>query len=251
MVATETRTKRIVCSHVWGGTSEADEELSTPSLRVHLYSSSASGRAGGDIYYLSVCENDMISRVAIADVAGHGEAVNALSEWMYDALLSRMDHFQSSDVLVDLNDVANERGLHAMTTAAVLSYRSDVGVLNYCYAGHPPILLSRSTEREWRELPIASSPGSNWPLAVEPGTPYDELELRLSAGDRFLLYTDGLSEAMNPDGEQFGERRLGAILEDANDASLSEIKDRLVHGLHAHAGLSPQDDVTLVLAEVI
>ncbi len=69
----------ISCSEIWGGVSGEDLEARTSGVDASLYSSSAEGSKGGDVYYISVCSSDLITRVAIADVIGHGEEVSHIS----------------------------------------------------------------------------------------------------------------------------------------------------------------------------
>lgn len=69
---------RLKCSEIRGGNKEADTEVSAGSLTASLFSSSADGGKGGDIYYLGVCGQETITRIAVADVVGHGKVVSEL-----------------------------------------------------------------------------------------------------------------------------------------------------------------------------
>ena len=80
--------KRLTCSEVWGGIRNTELGVSTRAVNVSLYSEASDGRRGGDIYFVSVCENETITRIALADVAGHGDAVSTMSRWVYETLLS-------------------------------------------------------------------------------------------------------------------------------------------------------------------
>ena len=82
---------RIQCAQIWGGIRNQDQDVSSAGIVATLYSASCDGGKGGDIYYLSVCESDMLTRVAIADVVGHGQAVSDVSQDIYDALAARMN----------------------------------------------------------------------------------------------------------------------------------------------------------------
>ncbi len=72
-VQTHETTKRVHCSEIWGGIRNFDNDVATRPVTTSLFSSSSSGRKGGDIYYFSVCDNDAIARIALADVSGHGD----------------------------------------------------------------------------------------------------------------------------------------------------------------------------------
>lgn len=73
----------------------------------------------------------------------------------------------------------------------------------------------------------------------------------LETGDLFLLFTDGLSEAMGPDDELFGEGRLSTIVEEHADLPFEELRERILREVRAFAGEpGPHDDMTLILLKV-
>ena len=61
---------------VWGGNKNARHEVRTPGLIVSVYSSASDGTEGGDICYVAVCKNDMLTRIVLCDVQGHGSHVS-------------------------------------------------------------------------------------------------------------------------------------------------------------------------------
>jgi len=67
-----------------------DIEVSAGKVIGSIYSTSSEGGRGGDIYYFGVCKGDTITRLAIADVTGHGEAVSEISQYVYDSLKAHM-----------------------------------------------------------------------------------------------------------------------------------------------------------------
>ena len=73
-----------------GGTRNRDVEVSAGKVIGSIYSASSDGSKGGDIYYFGVCKGDTITRLAIADVTGHGEAVSKISQFVYDSLKAHM-----------------------------------------------------------------------------------------------------------------------------------------------------------------
>jgi hypothetical protein len=75
-----------------------------------------------------------------------------------------------------------------------------------------------------------------------------EHSIALAAGDVIVLYTDGISEAMNPDGDLFGEARLSHIIEEHGHLDVSELRERVVREVEAFAGAADQnDDLTMIL----
>ena len=81
---------RLECKDLWGGIRNRSIEVSAGKVIGSIYSAPSEGGLGGDIYYFGVCKGDTITRLAIADVAGHGEAVSEISEYVYDALKAHM-----------------------------------------------------------------------------------------------------------------------------------------------------------------
>jgi hypothetical protein len=77
---------RLECKEVWGGIRNRNIEVSAGKVIGSIYSASSEGGKGGDIYYFGVCKDDRISRLAIADVTGHGKAVSEISQYVYDSL---------------------------------------------------------------------------------------------------------------------------------------------------------------------
>ena len=81
---------RLACKEIWGGIRNRDIEISAGKVIGSIYSTSSEGGMGGDIYYFGVCKGDAITRLAIADVTGHGEAVSEISQFVYDSLKAHM-----------------------------------------------------------------------------------------------------------------------------------------------------------------
>ena len=251
-VPTAETTKRVHCSEIWGGIRNFDNDVATRPVTTSLFSSSSRGSKGGDIYYFSVCDNDAIARIALADVLGHGDAVTSMSQWIYDGLAARMDNTDTNGILSDLNRLANEFGRKAFTTAVLLSFRKDNSTLYFSYAGHPPVWIRRKSDEVWR--PLVEEPqteASNLPLGMFAESDYDQKQLPLSSGDRLFVHTDGVTDAFDASGEQFGEDRLRSVLTAAGDKSLFELKHRVLAAIRLHTGGTlGHDDVTLMAVEV-
>jgi sigma-B regulation protein RsbU (phosphoserine phosphatase) len=81
---------RLECKEILGGIRNRDIEISAGKITGSIYSVSSEGGIGGDIYYFGVCKGDVITRLAIADVTGHGEAVSEISRYVYDSLKAHM-----------------------------------------------------------------------------------------------------------------------------------------------------------------
>ena len=244
--------RRLHCSEIWGGIGNVDQDIALGPVTVSLFSAASEGDRGGDIYYFSMCDNDSIARIAVADVVGHGDAVSQMSRWIYGALATKMNSIDGNGVLIELNELTNQIGLDAMTTAAVLSFQVDDSSLYISYAGHPPVWIRRFGETMWQpRMEERRTALANVPLGVFPEATYDQEKIHLHEGDRLFVHTDGLTEASSPSGQEFGADRLRAVLAEAGDDSLFELKNRILAAVRAHTGGTlGHDDVTLMVAEV-
>ncbi|MEE9121927.1 MAG: hypothetical protein V3U56_11625 [Syntrophobacteria bacterium] len=81
---------RLDCTGIWGGIRNRDIEITAGKVIGSIYSAACEGGKGGDIYYFGVCKGDIITRLAIADVVGHGEVVSEVSQYVYDSLKAHM-----------------------------------------------------------------------------------------------------------------------------------------------------------------
>jgi len=81
---------RLECKGIWGGIRNRDIEVAAGKVIGSIYSASSEGGKGGDIYYFGVCRGGIITRLAIADVTGHGEIVTEVSRYVYDTLKAHM-----------------------------------------------------------------------------------------------------------------------------------------------------------------
>lgn len=81
---------RLECEEAWGGIHKRDTEIVAGKVVGSIYSAPAEGGRGGDIYYFGACKGDTITRLAIADVTGHGEAVSEISQYVYESLKAHM-----------------------------------------------------------------------------------------------------------------------------------------------------------------
>ena len=144
-----------------------------------------------------------------------------------------------------------------MTTAAVVAYYSQESEARVSYAGHPPVLYQRASDRVWS---YARPPGRkgksggfplNIPLAIDLDTLYSQIRISMTSGDRLFAYTDGIIDAPNPAGESFGLTRLKDALDANTGAPLSELKSVVLKTLHAFTEKElTHDDVTLIAMEI-
>ena len=91
----------------------------------------------------------------------------------------------------------------------------------------------------------------NLPFDVSLDTQYMHFMVPLSPGDRLFVYTDGITEALSPEGDLFGKNRLKDILDKNASATLPELKSKVLEALHWHTGNNlTHDDTTMIAMEI-
>jgi sigma-B regulation protein RsbU (phosphoserine phosphatase) len=115
-------------------------------------------------------------------------------------------------------------------------------MLTYCNAGHDAPMLLRAGGASER---LATG---GVVLSIMDDFPFEEATVPFGPGDLMVVYSDGISEAMNPANEQFGEGRIAEAVERSRGSSAAGIIESIVAAVRAHAGTAPQmDDMTLVV----
>ena len=144
-----------------------------------------------------------------------------------------------------------------MTTAAVVAYYSQESKARISYAGHPPVLYRRVSDKAWSYArpPKGKSQSDgfplNIPLAINLDTLYGQLTISMTPGDRLFVYTDGVIDAPSPEGDSFGLSRLKDVLDANTGAPLSELKSAVIKTLNQYTEKKlSHDDVTLIALEI-
>ncbi len=196
---------------------------------------------GGDFYDILMLERDHVG-LAIADVSDKG--VPASLFMMSSRTLLKGTAIglpQPGDVLSDVNDLLYEENETAMfVTVFYAVYSPMTGEMTYANGGHnPPLLIHADGSSEF--VPQIGGIA----LGIAQGIPFPQKTLTLERGDTLLLYTDGVTEAMNAESEEFGVERLQTIFRDTPPTSAQATNDAVFAAVHAFAGDTPQsDDIT-------
>ncbi|MES1258190.1 MAG: PP2C family protein-serine/threonine phosphatase, partial [Acidobacteriota bacterium] len=167
--------QRLSCLELRGGNHYATYAAELPGLEGWVCCRPLRPSAkGGDLYYLSVCSKGTISRITLADVAGHGEAVSKAATRLREALRLHADHWDQSVLIRHLNDTFLKGGESALeyATAFLISYYGQTGELLFTNAGHPPPLWYKAVRQEWeflRETTPWSRSLTNLPLGIISG----------------------------------------------------------------------------------
>lgn len=249
---------QFACAEVWGGNRPINSPLRLPGIVGHVFSHPCDGGRGGDIHYVSICGSGLTSRLCVADVAGHGQAIANVSGVIHRLMRQYMNSHDETRILGDLNRRLMESAVGTMTTAASVGYVPPLRLLSVSYAGHPPGWLYRMAEDRWTRLLVGSNEGSDhqpvdMPLGIEEGTRYSRRRLRVRVGDRLLLLTDGVLEAPAPGGGLYGEARLERVLHERRRFAVDALVATIVDSVIAHTANPklPHDDVTLMLLEFV
>ena len=195
---------------------------------------------GGDFYDFFELEDGRLGLV-VGDATGHGvpaALVMASARSMLRAVAQASD--SPGDVLRRVNDpLATDIPPNMFVTCFYAILDPENGSLTYANAGHDlPYLYRNSAAEELR--------ARGMPLGLMPGMGYEEKQTILEAGEAALLYSDGLVEAHDPEGEMFGFPRLRALV--AEHGEQRSLGDFLLEELHSFVGESweQEDDITLL-----
>ena len=202
------------------------------------------GVVGGDYYDFISIDSDR-TVVAVGDVSGKGVAAALLMASLQGSLRTRATAYGSDiqRLLIETNRcLYGTIPSNKYATLFYAAYSNATRSLVYVNAGHNPPLLLRvdGTVVRLREGgPV---------LGLFPDVTFTTGGAQLAPGDRLVLYTDGVTEALNDEGEEFGEDRLLAAM--SADASDAEASHRAVLAAHAaFTGSAPRtDDMTLLIA---
>ncbi len=199
---------------------------------------------GGDYYDFIPLGEDVLT-VTIADVTGHGPSSALLMVACKTMLTTLVD---IGVPLVERVGRLNEYILHHSSVSQFITFfHAEIDIraktLSYCNAGHnPPMLLSQ-------DGPVQKLPPVTPPLGIA-AVSFETETVRFEPGTRLVMYTDGVTEAANPDGELFEEQRLESLLTKHRRQGAGALKDTVMAAVFGFSAGSRQcDDVTLAVVE--
>ena len=196
---------------------------------------------GGDFYDVIHLGQDRVG-VAIADVSDKGVPA-ALFMMSSRTLLkgSAIGKYEPGEVLKEVNDLLCE-GNEAMMFVTLLYavYDRNTGKLTYANGGHCTPYVRRA-DGTVIDLPLTGGMA----LGILDGQDYYQDTFELLPGDTVFLYSDGVSEAMNREGEEFGLERMSEVLANAPTDDPRAVNDAVFEAVRTFAGDTPQsDDIT-------
>lgn len=199
---------------------------------------------GGDYFDVFPISEDRLV-VTIGDVAGHGLSTGLLMASLKSSVAALVfEGYGGTDLIEKVNHLLMEHGqMGAMVTLAVVEIELGEGRLVLANAGHCPALLIHPDGR-LEEL-LAGSP----PMGGRLCSP-TSLVRQFPVDSRLILYSDGLVEAVSPDGEPFGYQRLEQVVGASTDSPGSGLTTTILDALAEHAdGVPAADDLTILIVE--
>jgi serine phosphatase RsbU (regulator of sigma subunit) len=200
---------------------------------------------GGDYYdFIPRCDGKLL--IALGDVSGKGTAAALLMSSLHAAMHAQVA--ANSSLLQTINAVnqylANNTPTNRFVTLFLAELDAETGNMNFINAGHNPPLIAHADGR------VEQLASGGFPLGIMPMAQYDVGRTHLEKGEALVIYSDGVSEANNTKGEEFGVDRLEEVVRKNLSASAAGLRDKVESSLSAFTQTAPAgDDITLVIVK--
>ncbi|RPI85390.1 MAG: serine/threonine-protein phosphatase [Planctomycetaceae bacterium] len=200
-------------------------------------------RVGGDFFDYVPLPDGRIA-ISVGDVAGKGVPAALLMARMFsDVRYTLLSQPTPAEATTQLNQSLSTGGLgHRFITFALLVLDPLAHTLTIVNAGHlPPLARTKKNKVE----PLGTA-NSGLPLGIQPDVVYRQSTVKLAPGTAILLYTDGVTEAMNRNNEIFGSARLSERLKSA-EGDAEAIVESVIEEVETFCdGLAQRDDICLI-----
>ena len=203
------------------------------------------GTLGGDTYDAFQFGPHVIG-LSIADIAGKGlPAALLMSSLQALVRAFALDASPPQAVCASVNRLlCGQMIAGRFATLVYMRLDASRGELRYANAGHNPPLLARTNGD------VEALRSSGTVLGVFPDAEYSGAAVDLRSGDRLLLYTDGITEVRNADGEEYGEERLSAALSRLRHLSAGDLHAAVSDEVRRFAAAGFEDDATLLAVAI-
>ncbi|MGA8027555.1 MAG: PP2C family protein-serine/threonine phosphatase, partial [Bryobacteraceae bacterium] len=207
---------------------------------------------GGDYYDFLDFGNHRIG-IALADVAGKGVAAALIMAVVHSSLriIAAEDNISLPELAAKMNSFLHRStGVNSYATFFYAQIDEENRRLQYVNAGHNPPFLIRAAEGSANGA-IEELATGGMVIGLFPMARYEEASIDLRPGDVMLAFTDGVTEALNSDEEEFGEERLKNLLRRVAQLPVEEITSRISQELRGWIAEAPQhDDLTFIVMKV-
>jgi sigma-B regulation protein RsbU (phosphoserine phosphatase) len=196
---------------------------------------------GGD-YFDVFPMGDGRTAFLIADVSGKGLGAALLTTMLQGALSGLTLGYDPARVFNHINRFLCDHAEVGRYATMFFGVMDGDGHMEFINAGHPSPYLIRNGKAE---TPFTEG---SYPVGLVPEAEYATACLKLEPGDTLVLFSDGVTEAMDPDDEMFGMPRLGELLNDKNDVPLERLQECILEAVENFArGARQADDLTMLL----
>ncbi len=204
-------------------------------------------QVGGDYYDFIETENNKLGMV-IADVTDKGMPAALFMAFTRTIVRSNLDNAASPSAGISRANrlICRDSDQGMFVTLFYASIDPETNEITFVNAGHnPPALVSASKQNS----PVTWVSVTGMPLGVEEDSQYTQEVIALKPGDFLAMYTDGITESMDAQENQFGMQRLEKVLQLNRHKSSDEIAAAIEHAIEEFTGgITPNDDITLVIA---
>ncbi len=197
---------------------------------------------GGDFYDFIELSDDQIV-IIVGDVSGKGvPAALMMAKLTGHARFHSASGLSPAGIARELNNAVAEGNTEMFVTGLVISVDCSSNELTMVNAGHPhPALKRPDGSAEWAAIE------TGFPIGIVEGAEFEEETFSLAPGERICLFTDGITEAMNPDQECFGEERLKEAVAETKSNRAEDIVRHVQESISEHVGEAKQsDDLTFI-----
>jgi anti-anti-sigma factor len=209
----------------------------------------AAKEVGGDYYDFVKVDDDTLG-VVVADVSGKGVPGSLVMTMIRTALrMEARGNYSAAEVMARMNDFVTEdmkKGMFVTIFYSILDSKNRI--ISYASAGHNPMILYRAeTDETYFLNPRGFPVGISLPDDTLFRRSIDVEKIKLKKDDMLVIYTDGVTEAMNVNRDQYGEERLLQLIKASGKLSPQEFIDSLSEAIKEFTGDMPQnDDITVV-----
>lgn len=194
--------------------------------------------------FFTVQQTDDGLAMALGDICGKGLAAGMWTTYLVRLIAAHLDRTTlPDDVAAAVNrDICMRESLVPLASLFLATLNTTTGMLTYCSAGHPPALLLRANG----DLQTLSDGGML--LGAMPSSSYVSGCVELNAEDLLLVYSDGITESANCDGDEFGDVRLEAQLRCGQKGGANSVLFSVLGSVQDFAGACPlADDMSVAV----
>lgn len=205
---------------------------------------------GGDYFDYQIHDESHVG-LLVADVSGHGISAALIASMLKVAFTAQGQNARKpATVLQQINISLNGQLNNEFITAGYLGFDQTTKEITYSSAGHPPMVLHHRKSDIMEEVKV---PGI--PIGVLDDAEFNETKVQLESGDRLVLYTDGILEVFNPQGEAIGKNRFMDLIKESKNLFADDATDNILDKINKWAERNAEephdDDITLIVFDVL